>query len=93
MGDGPTADSLINLGLNANNLTKIPSGISKFTSLNSLELQNNKIPVVRTGELSFTAPVKSLFLYSDELETIEKNSFQGTNELLPKFNYVLLFQF
>jgi len=93
MGDSPNADSLVNLGLNANNLTKIPSGISKFTSLNSLELQNNKIPVVKTGELSFTAPVKSLFLYSDELETIEKDSFQGTNELLPKVNYVLLFQY
>lgn len=90
MGDSPAANSLVNLGLNANNLTKIPSGISKFTSLNSLELQNNKIPVVRTGELSFTAPVKSLFLYSDELEMIEKDSFQGNTKILHQGNYNIL---
>lgn len=75
---GSSATTLVNLGLNGNNLTRIPNGISKFTSLNSLELQNNKISMVKSGELHFTAPVKSLFLYADEIEMMEYNPFHGS---------------
>ncbi len=73
-----SATTLVNLGLNGNNLTRVPSGISKFTSLNSLEMQNNKISMVKSGEIYFTAPVKSLFLYADEIEMMEYNPFHGT---------------
>ena len=71
---------LSTLRLNSNRLTKIPTQqINSFPELQNLYLDDNEIPVLETGSLSFLFPVSILSLSAASINTIEPNTFQGVS--------------
>jgi Leucine-rich repeat (LRR) protein len=69
---------LSTLRLNSNRLTRIPTQqITSFPELQNLYLDDNVIPVLETGSLTFLFPVSILSLSSASINTIEPNAFQG----------------
>ncbi len=70
---------LSTLRLNSNRLTRIPTQqITSFPELQNLYLDDNDIPVLETGSLTFLFPVSILSLSSASINTVEPNAFQGT---------------
>jgi len=63
--------------LKFNSFSNVPSQIPKFTGLKQLELSNNQITQIRTGELNFTSPLTKLFITANKIANIQCNSFQG----------------
>lgn len=72
-----SASTLESLQMNSNALSKIPERLSAFRELAHLSLQNNIIPEIPTGSLSFSAPVKSLYVYADQVKAIQPEALSG----------------
>jgi len=60
-----------------NLLTVVPANLPQFNQLVNLNLSNNSIVVVGTGELNLPAAVKSLDLSSNQISTIAASSLPG----------------
>ena len=59
----------------SNNLTVVPPGLPKFTTMSGLSLSSNAIPIIRQGELDLkSSTLMQLDLNSMSLQTIENNS-------------------
>ena len=68
--------SIGKLNLRRIGLTKVPPGLTKFTTLSSLSISDNKIAAVRNGDLKLTSStLMQLELgFDTELATIEDGS-------------------
>jgi len=60
-----------------NQVTRVPHKIASFKSLKKLELHNNKITTIKSGDLSFSVSVTYLDLRSNGINEIEPDAFQG----------------
>lgn len=73
-----SADSLEHLTLERNyHITKMPKQISSFKALNYLNMKKCNIRSIKSGELSFSVPVKTLILLDNLIKDIEPGAFQG----------------
>lgn len=73
-----SADSLERLTLERNfHVTKIPKQISSFKALNYLNLRECRIRSIKSGDLSFSVPIKTLILFNSSISDIEPGAFQG----------------
>ena len=72
-----SANSVEVLILSGVGITNIPSQILSFTALKHLDLSVNSIQTIKNGALRFSAPVFSLRLASNKINSIEPGAFQG----------------
>jgi len=57
------------------------AALNKLSLLSYLDLSNNKITAIRSGDLKLSAPLQYLDLSSNQIDTIASGSFPG--EYLP----------
>ena len=76
---------LVHLSGSYNNLKEIPSQISKFNSIQKIDLSSNQITSIPSGAFSFSSATSVyIYLQSNQITSIEPNTFsQGDNN---KFN-------
>ena len=73
-----SADSLEDLVLNANSLTRIPSQLgSAFPKQTEVYLADNIISHIPSSSLTFAYPLSMLDLQANQLKTIESGAFKG----------------
>lgn len=72
--------TLVNLYLSNNNLTKIPSQISKFSAIENIWMSNNRITTLPTNAITIAYIIRyfNIFLDGNEIHTIEPNAFNGS---------------
>ena len=58
-------------------MTKVPHRISSFKSLTKLKMYNNNISTIKTGDLSFNAPVLLLDITKNNITQIEPGALRG----------------
>jgi len=75
-----TSPTLLNrVNMARNQLTRVPSQLSLFTqsNLNYVDLNNNKITIIRSGAFNFTQTLRELILTSNLISAIEPGAFLG----------------
>ena len=78
------ADSIGDLQLDNNDLTKVPDEIRLFNQLTSVELTGNKITSISSGAFDIQTESEAVKLYldnNDALTEIKPGAFQGETEL------------
>ena len=78
--------TLTTLYMDTNELVQVPSRISSFRVLTYVDLSYNAIQVLRTGALSFTAPVDRLLLNGNDISYVQPDAFQGLGNFYKKIN-------
>lgn len=69
------------LDFSVNALTKIPSGLGKFTQLVDLRMNNNSIAAISSGDLNeLKANVMNLDFSNNLIATIENGSLPRNNK-------------
>ena len=73
------SNRLVRLELSMNHLTRVPKSIRLFPQLSRLNLANNQITTVKSGDFNFTTTMDSLRirLSSNRISYIEPNAFLG----------------
>ena len=66
----PATTPIGELSFDRQALTKIPSGLTKFSSLSNLNLADNRITLISAGDLKLQAKVKSLDLSGNKITSI-----------------------
>ena len=82
----PNSYSVDTFDLSGNLLTIVPTGLTQYSQLISLNLASNLITAVRAGDLTLSAAVVSLDLSSNQMTTIASGSLPS--EWL-NYNYLL----
>ena len=78
----PVAETLTNLNLNYNLMTRIPHQLSHLPKLSDLHLDYNNIFLLNSGSLHLKAPkVNAISLIGNGLRTIESGAFAGRPRL------------
>ena len=84
--ESPTVDTLNELDISSNLLTKIPHHISSFKVLNHIKMGSNPLNSnIYSGSFYFKSH-SSLHLESCGIDTIESGAFQGIQKKLKKYN-------
>ena len=73
----PDVSPLLELDLSENNLSRIPSQLSRFPHLVYVDFKLNNITYIQSGSFNFTDPIIELHLEKNELNHIEPGAFQG----------------
>ncbi len=83
-------NTLTSLVVAANNLTHIPSSVSKLTKLVDIEIYENMQPLkLVKGAFNFTEPVEALYMDYCDIATIPVGTYSGNSSILDtKFNHV-----
>lgn len=76
IGSSTSASSLVHLDFSRNALTKVPAEIHSMAKLSSLNLMQNEIPLTQVGDLSFVAPVTSVFLDMNNMDSMAQGTFE-----------------